>query len=186
MSRLNLTAWLPRWLKRSLGDKRGASAVEFALIVPFLLTIYIGGLETAQGVATFRKLTDTTVELANVTAQYTTMSSTDVSNVMNASAQIMAPFPTSNLSIVLSEITTDANGNATVTWSRPYNGATAMTVGSPVTLPSGMATASASYIFVNTSYTYVPAIVYGILGSIPLGDQIYMRPRQSASIPYTS
>jgi Flp pilus assembly protein TadG len=181
MRRSGTAGWWTRWRR----DRRGASAVEFALVVPVLVAIYIGGLETAQGVGIYRKVTDTTVELANVTAQYTTMSATDVANVMNGSAQIMAPYPTSGLSIILAEITTDANSAAKVTWSQSYNGAVALTPGSTVTLPSGMASPSSNYIFVKTAYAYVPPITYGIAGSIPIGDQIYMRPRQSPSIPYT-
>jgi Flp pilus assembly protein TadG len=175
-----ITAW--RGLR---GDRRGVAAVEFALLTPVLLLVYLGGFEASQAVATFRKLSDMTVELANITAQYTTMSNTDVTSVEAASTQIMAPYTTSNAAIVVSEITTDANSNATVTWSVPYNGATALTKGASYTLPSGMVTASTSYILVKSTYTYTPSIGSAYIGAIPMTDQIYMLPRQSTSITYT-
>ena len=130
-------------------------------------------------------MADATVELANITAQYTTMSSSDMTSVMNASAQIMAPYSTTNLSIVMSEITTDANSNATVTWSRAYNGGTALTSGGSFTLPSGLVAASTSYILVQTAYSYVPTVGSAFVHTIPMRDQIYMLPRQSSSITYT-
>jgi Flp pilus assembly protein TadG len=177
---------IPGFWSRWRASESGVSAVEFALVMPMLLIVYLGGFQTALGVATYRKVADTTVELANVTAQYTTMSATDVANVMGASAQIMSPYPTQNLSIVLSEISTDAKGNATVTWSCPYNGGVKLVDGSSYTLPTGMASPSTAYLLVQTNYTYVPIIAYGIASSIPLADKLYMQPRQSSSISNSS
>lgn len=169
----------------ALRDRRGVAAVEFALLMPVYLLLYLGGFEVSQAVAIYRKLSDTTVELANITSQYTTMSKTDVNSVEAASAQIMAPYSTSGVAIVVSEISTDASSHATVSWSVPYNGATALTAGAAYTLPSGMITASTSYILVKTTYTYTPSIGSAFIGSIPMTDQIYMLPRQSTSISYT-
>jgi Flp pilus assembly protein TadG len=166
-------------------DRRGVSAVEFALVMPLLLLVYVGGAEVSQALSTYRKLIDTTSELANITSQYTTMAASDVSGVMSASAQVMAPYPTANLSIVLSEISTNANSQATVIWSRSYNGATPLTVGASYTLPTGMAQPNISYILVETVYTYVPAVATTFVGTIPMSSQIYVQPRQSSSIPYT-
>jgi len=135
--------------------------------------------------ATYRKVSDTTVELANVAAQYTSLGSLDVTSVFNAASQIMAPYPTQNLTILLSEITTDANSNAKVTWSQPYNGATPLVANSAVTLPAGLASPNTSYILVQTTYLYNPTVGRNFVGSIPITDQIYMLPRASSSIPYT-
>ncbi len=181
MSGRGLQFFWRRWRR----DRRGVAAIEFAMLMPVLLLMYLGGFETSEAVSTYRKVADTTVELANVAAQYTTMSSADVSTVMNASSQIMTPCSTSNLSIVLSEITIDANNNATVTWSQTYNGGAGLTPGSNFSMPSGMSTASTSFILVQTKYLYVPSIGTQFISSIPMSDQIFMLPRQSGSISYT-
>jgi Flp pilus assembly protein TadG len=161
------------------------AAVEFALTVPLLILACLGGYEAFQAAAAYRKLSSTTVQLTNVVSQYTTMSSSDVSAVMGASSQIMAPFPTSNLSIVLSEITTDGSGNATVTWSQPYNGGAALTPNSSYSLPANLKTASTSYMLVQTAYRWAPLVTGGPFGTINMTDELYGLPRQSSSIPYT-
>ncbi len=172
-------------LRRFAGNRRGAAAVEFALTVPVLILACLGGYEAFQAASAYRKVSATTVELANVVSQYTTMSAADVSTVMSASSQIMAPFPTSNLSIVLTEITTNASSQATVTWSQAYNGGAALTPGASYTLPSSLRTASTSYMLVQTSYAWTPLVTGGPFGAINLSDQLYGLPRQSSSIPYT-
>ena len=82
-------------------DKRGVAAVEFALIVPIVIVVYALGFELAQASTVYRKLTDTTVQLANVTSQYTAVADTDVNNIFGASSQIMVPYSTTPLTIVL-------------------------------------------------------------------------------------
>ncbi len=172
-------------LRGLLDDVRGLAAVEFALILPIILMLFLGGMELANAAGTHRKLTDTTIELANVVSQYSTMSASDVSSVFNASAQIMAPYPTSQLTIVLSEVTTDANSSPKVTWSQAYNGATALAVGATVTMPSGLAQPSTSYMLVQTTYQYSPTFGSRYVSAIPMTDSIYILPRQSATITYT-
>jgi Flp pilus assembly protein TadG len=174
-----------RTIKAFFTDCRGVAAVEFALIFPFLMMVYFGGVEVCRATATYRKLADTTVEMANVTAQYTSMSATDVTTVMNASAQIMAPYAADNLAVVMSEVTTDANSAAKVTWSVAYHGATALTAGSTVAMPTGLSSPSTSYILIQTSYNYAPTFGSQYLGNIPMTDQIFIIPRQSPDIPYT-
>jgi Flp pilus assembly protein TadG len=138
-----------------------------------------------EAATVYRKLTDTTVQIANVTAQYTTMGSPDVANVLGASSQIMTPYSASNLSIVLSEVTTDNAGKGSVTWSQAYQGGTALAAGASVTMPGGFKTANTSYILVQTTYAYQPVIGGAFVKPISMTNQMFMLPRSSSSIPYT-
>jgi Flp pilus assembly protein TadG len=165
-------------------DRRGVAAIEFALVVPMVIVVYVTGFEIAQAATVYRKLTDTTVQLANVAAQYTGMSSGDVSTVMSASAQIMAPYSTTNLAIVLSEVTTNASGAGSVTWSKTYQG-TALATGAAVTMPTGFQAANTNYIMVQTTYSYSPTFGTSLIGPIAMSNKIFMLPRSSSSIPFT-
>ena len=163
----------------------GLAAVEFALVLPFLLFLYLAGYEVTQASSTYRKLTDTTVEIANIVSQYAAMSSSDVTGVFTASAQIMAPRSTSPLSIVLSAVSTDANSKPTVAWSRSYHSASPLAVGSVVSMPTGLASANTTYILVQTTYQYTPLIGSAYVAPISMHSSIYMIPRRSTTIIYT-
>jgi hypothetical protein len=104
--------------------------------------------------------------------------------VLGASSQIMTPYSTSNLSIVLSEVTTDNAGKGSVTWSQAYQG-TALAAGAPVPMPGGFKTANTSYLLVQTTYAYQPVIGGAFIRPISMTNQMFMLPRSSSSIPYT-
>jgi len=167
-------------------DIRGTAAVEFALVMPMLLTLYLGGFAISQATSTWRKLAETTSQLANVAAQFTTMQSSDAQGVMAAAAQIMAPLDTSSLSEVLTVVGVNSGGSATVTWSQAYNGGTALAQGAAVTLPTNMLHSGMSVVWVQTTYTYNPVVGVSYVPPITMHDQIYSAPRSSASIPCSS
>lgn len=167
-----------------LTDASGVSAVEFALTLPLMLIIYTGGYQVTEALSAYRKMTITTRAVADLTTQYQTMSASDVATVLNASAQIMAPFSTANLTIVLSELTTDSTGKTTVTWSQQLNG-TALTPGKTFTLPTGLAQPSTSVVLSQVTYTFTPVAGYKLTGSYTMSDHLYMSPRGVTSITYT-
>lgn len=171
-------------LYRAFGGRRGVAAIEFTVVAPAIIAIFLGSFQLLDATTTLRKLTDTAVQLANVTAQYTTMSHNDVNNVLSAAATIMAPCSTTPMTIVLSEVQTDTNGNATVSWSQSYQG-TPLATGSAIAMPQGFTTPNTSYIVVQTTYAYTPNVGASIIGSISMAKEVVMLPRASATIPFT-
>ena len=56
-------------LGRLAGDERGVSAVEFAMLLPLMLTLYLGAVEISQGIGADRKVTLTARTVADLVSQ---------------------------------------------------------------------------------------------------------------------
>jgi Flp pilus assembly protein TadG len=166
-------------------DRRGIAATEFAMLAPIMLVLFVGVTEVGQAIAISRRVTVTVRTITDLVTQYSAVSTTDMSNLLGASAQVIAPYPSGSLSIIVSEVSTDANSKATVTWSSAVNG-TAYTVGQTVTLPSGMAQPNISLIWGQARYNYTPVLGDKIIGTTVLADQIFMNSRLCNKIAYGS
>jgi Flp pilus assembly protein TadG len=182
--RLALAGLFARRLSQFAKDKRGVSAVEFAMLLPLMLTLYLGGVEVSQGVSIDRKVTLTARTVADLVAQVSTIDTTGVNAALGASSAILAPYPVANAKITVSVVTIDANGNAKIAWSATKNG-TARAVGSSVTVPTALKVPSTSLVWGEAAYTYTPAIGYVVTGTMSLTDQIFMRPRLSETVTKT-
>ncbi|HUG63294.1 MAG TPA: TadE/TadG family type IV pilus assembly protein [Methylomirabilota bacterium] len=181
IERPTLMARLAAPLGRLAGDERGVSAVEFAMLLPLMLTLYLGAVEVSQGIGADRKVTLTARTIGDLVAQVSSISNSDMTNSLNAAAAVMTPYPTSNLKVTVSSVTIDSKGKATIAWSDTLNG-TKRAVGSSVTLPSALVVPTSSLIWSEVEYAYTPTIGYVVSGTINLKDQIYMRPRLSECV----
>lgn len=179
---------LPRVFQRFARDHRAIAAVEFALLLPLMVTLYLGGVEISQGIGADRKVTLTARSVADLASRVTKITDADMSNILNAGTAVMAPYSSAKLKVTLSEVTIDATGKATITWVDKYNGGTSpnRSVGDTVTLPSALNVPSTSLIWAEVSYDYKPVIGYVITGQLTLKDQMYMRPRLSDSVTRTA
>lgn len=160
-------------------NRDGVAAVEFSLLLPIMLAIYLGGVEVGDGFAIDTRVTLVAHSVTDLATQYVSIDNQDMTNILGASSAIIAPYGA--VTVTISEITTDASGNGTVTWSDSSNG-TARVVGSKITLPTSLQTPNISLIFGEVSYNYTPALGYVITGSLALSDSFYMMPRLSNSI----
>jgi len=176
---------LPGFFQRLVSfarDRRGVSAVEFAMLLPLMVTLYLGAVEISQGVGVDRKVTLTTRTVADLASQVSSINYADMTNVLNASSSVIAPFDATKLKVTVSEVKIDASNLATIAWSDTLPGGTARAVGSTVILPQALNVANTYLIWGEVSYSYKPAIGYVVTGTLNLSDQIYMRPRISDSV----
>jgi Flp pilus assembly protein TadG len=166
---------------RFVSDEQGQSAVEFAMLLPLMLTLYLGTVEVSQGVGIDRKVTLTTRTAADLAARVSSINNSDMTNLLNASTAVIAPYDPSKLKVTVSLVSIDANGQAKVAWSDTLGG-TKRATGSTVTLPAALNIANSALVWSEVSYSYTPTIGYVVTGTLNLSDQIYMRPRLSDSI----
>ena len=166
-------------------DERGVSAVEFAMLLPLMLSLYLGAVEVSQGIGADRKVTLTARTVADLVSQAQSVNNNDMTNSLNAASAVMSPYSVSNLKVVVSSVKINAQGVATVDWSDTLNG-TARAKDSTVTLPTALNIPNTSLIWSEVQYTYTPVVGHFITGSLSLKDQIYMRPRMSDTVARTA
>jgi Flp pilus assembly protein TadG len=166
-------------------ERRGIAALEFAVLLPLFLILYLGTFEVGQAIAIKLNNGLAARTVADLASQYTNIYNADMTNVLGASTTVMAPYPTQPFSVTVSQVTVDATGNATVAWSDSLNG-TARAVGQSVTLPAGMNTPNSSLIWGETQYVYTPGLGYVLTGSVTLSNQIFMSPRNAPSVLRTN
>jgi Flp pilus assembly protein TadG len=173
-------------LRGFAADQRGVSAIEFAILLPLMLTLYLGGVEVSQAVSADRKTTLVAHTVGDLTAQASNVASSDVTNIFNAATAVAYPLASSNLSVTLSSVCIDSTGTkATIGWSQTLNGtARSGTVTSLV--PSALMVANSSLIWGEAHYAYKPTIGWTITGTLNLGDQFFLRPRLSCSVTLNS
>lgn len=167
-------------------DTRGVAAVEFAIVVPFMLLLLVGGVELGNGLAISVKVSETAHTVADLVSRNACVTDSALSTMLGASAATIAPYDPAAASVTVSEVSTDANGKATVTWSKALNG-TPRATGQPMTLPSALGTpspANISLILGEVTYSYTPNLGYTISGTVPITESYYLFPRVSSDVKF--
>jgi Flp pilus assembly protein TadG len=164
-------------ISRLARDQRGVSAVEFALMAPMMIGLYLGCVEISDGVGADRKVSLTAAALANLAAQVATIRTSDMTNNLDASSAIIAPYSATKLKMTVTCLSIDSTGNATTKWSVTRNGSANSGV---LTIPSALAVPNSHLIFTQVSYAYTPTVGYTITGTLTLSDKMFMSPRNTA------
>ena len=107
------------------------------MLLPLMLTLYLGAVEISQGIALDRKVTLTARTVADLVSQVDEHQQHRHDQLLNAATAVMAPFPDANLKVTVSSVKIDAHGKAKIAWSDTNNG-TARANGSTVTLPTAL------------------------------------------------
>ncbi len=118
-----------RW-RGALADRRGVAAVEFALILPLILLLYVGAVDMTRAVLLGRRLDLLSRTISDLVSQQSTttpVTSSTVSLIFGAASAVMSPFPTSALNLTVSAVDIKANADGTccqalVRWSFTQNG----------------------------------------------------------------
>jgi Flp pilus assembly protein TadG len=181
--------WPARLLARFAGDRRGVSAVEFAMLAPVMVTLYFGLVSLSDGIGLDRKISLTASTLANLAASCTSsntnaggcpgnaLSTTEMNNILGASSAIVAPYSTSKLTLTLSCLNIDANKNVTVKWSYSNKGSGRS---GNIAIDPALQVPGTQLLLAEASYAYTPVVGEDITGTINLSDRMYTAPRVSA------
>jgi len=183
---------------RFIDSNRAVAALEFAMIMPMLLLLFLGSFDAGNAISVYAKVRAATYSLAAITNQYgdgtnpnyLPISTTAMTAITGATSAILAPYASSGTTVVISQIKATSATVAVVSWSYAVNG-TALTQGAPFAgLPTNFAanTCNRTYpcyaIFAQVSYTFTPMFGAFLTGPITLADSLYTTPRVSTCVQY--
>lgn len=173
----------PRRLLATLWrDRRGVSAVEFALIAPVLLLFYCGMAELTEAMIAQRRLSHLASSIGDVVARSTQLSDAQSADVFKVGEVLMAPFTTTDLHMCVASIVSDAKGKDTVEWSDLHGSADCPAAGAVVDIPASVLPANQSVIMSKASYDYESPIKLVSPKSITFKRTYYLRPRLSDKV----
>jgi Flp pilus assembly protein TadG len=181
-----------------LTNKRGVAAVEFALILPVMVVIYISTVEVSMAIAVQRKVAIASGTIGDLTAQYDTMNYDTVSLILGSSLAVLQPYVPQTMTARISSVIVDGGGVASIGWS--YNqqrtpsgnsfsdSAPASDSGSTALadLPSSLLVPNTSVIVAEIDYTFTSPIGALLPSNQQLTQKTYFRPRAGTQIPFES
>lgn len=124
------------------GDRRGVGAVEFALIAPVLIILYIGSLEISVAMSVNKKIARATSTVADLVTQQSEVDKKFLGTMVDVAQSVISPFKTTGLKVKVTGIKIDAAKNATVAWSWKDDGTEAYVKNSAIAIPSQLQIAS--------------------------------------------
>lgn len=178
-------------------ENRGVAAIEFALLVPLMIAIFVLTLEFAQAIDTSRKLARMTSQIGDLIAQDVDMTPAKLQSIVKIGEATMQPYQRSQPAIRITSIdVTGTKSEATVAWSKCYYSCAALPAsikGAKVPLADTLKISGLYLIRVETSLAYQPMIAWSdgamqllrmtALDSIHMSEKYDQHPRRSTTIP---
>jgi Flp pilus assembly protein TadG len=168
------------------GCRRGSMLIEFAAVFPILVMLLLGLVEFGQAFAVNRRLTQAAGAVSDLVAQTPEISTADLDDIARLADEILKPYPTAPMSMIVSSIETNRDGHVAVAWSYAHGGgAAAHQPGSGFPLPPGLSQPNSSVIVTETFYPFAPGIGLFLTGTIPLSGKGFFRPRLSRTVIFS-
>ena len=164
-------------------DRRGVSAIEFALVAPLLILFYFGMAELTEAMMAQRRLSHLASSIGDVVARDQKLTDARLTDVFNVGAALMSPFPTTTLRMCLVSIVSDATGKDVVAWSEPSNGPTNCPARNAVVdIPVSVLPAGQSVIMSSASYEYDSIFKVVLPQTLTFRRTFYLKPRLSDQV----
>jgi Flp pilus assembly protein TadG len=169
--------------RRLRGNDSALTAVEFAIILPMMVTLLLGAAEFGRLVLVTQKLQNGAFILADLAGRDQTLSEDQLDNIFIALTNLIEPFEFAESgSAIVTSVSGDSTGHADVNWQRSGAGALEATsaVGAPgeeASLPDTLSIGDGETIIVcEVFYDFVP--LFGLTTSSRLIHRMaYLKPR---------
>ena len=176
-------------LRRLIGDRRGVGAIEFAIVAPVLILLYVGSAEISVAMSINKKVARASSTIADLVSQRSCVTSAFLSTMPDVANSIMTPYNELTAKIKITEIHIGSSGTATVSWSRDQAGNSPYATSSTVTLPADLVVNDTDLVRTELSFVHhimMPGASGLGISSMTLEKTYYLRPRQDGAVALQS
>ena len=172
-----------RLIHRLKRNEEGVAALEFALIAPIMITLYMGSVELHHALSADRRVTDLAGATADLVAQSSDISG-KMDNIFDAASIYLKPYGVENLRITVTSICHDKDDKGRVDWSSNYENGGVNTYSHMDEIPLPLDDSDnpvltikgTSLIFAEVQYEYTSPLGKYV-NATTLSDHYYLRPR---------
>lgn len=104
-------------LRRFAADRQGVGAIEFAILFPVLVMLYIGAFEITIGLSVSKRVSRAAGTVADMVTQQKSVAKSTLSQMPLVTTGVFAPYSTGDLSMKITAIKIDTDAKPTVFWS---------------------------------------------------------------------
>ncbi|PDV87352.1 hypothetical protein CO652_17050 [Rhizobium sp. H4] len=182
-TRLALTA------RRLIRERKGAGAIEFAILFPVLVMLYIGAFEITIGLSVSKRATRASGSIADLVTQQQSVTKSTLAEMRSVATATFVPYNSTSLTLKITGITVDASANAKVLWSWAQDGSVPYAKNAAVSdVPSDMKTANSFLVRTElsipyTMFLFAPNFMPDGVRTINISRSYFYRQRQGDSIP---
>lgn len=163
--------WISKEGWRLWRSTAGVGAVEFAITVPILLTLYIGGVDLTRAVTFSHKLQNATTAVNDLVSQSTSLTKADVQKTFDAADVMLARYRVEPVAIRVTTVRIDAAGIGKVQWS-VARGMNRLAANSAYKLsPHLESLRDYTLVITETQYGFLPIMTYVFKTSFDLSAQ---------------
>jgi len=178
-----------RWMKQFARAQHGMAVVEFALVLPMLMTMFYGCIEITRYILVVQKVEKLAHTVADVTAQSRVVTTASLNQLLDATSDIMNPFGTgANSRVIITSLyrPPGATSTASVNW-RHFGGGTLTAtsqlgaVGATPTMPGGFTfNERENVIAAEVYFQFSPLVSNRFFGTTTVYRSAFYKPRLGA------
>jgi len=172
-------------------DCKGVAALEFALIAPIMIMLFVGTLEVSAAVSVNRKVSRISSVVGDLVTQSTDLSSADIQNIMDVSSDIMKPYD-NVVKIRITSINIESgvakvDDSCNQSWS-------SLATGTIYTVPSAIKIDGTTLVAARVQTLYQPMVGWARYSasagvsfdstSVTMDEEIFLRPRIGSTINF--
>jgi Flp pilus assembly protein TadG len=162
--------------RRYLKETSGLAAVEFSFILPIMLLLLIGLVETYDVIDARRRVTSIASTVGDLTARAKVLDDEDIDNIFTAAQAILDPLSSDDIKIRLTSVSVNLDDTRVVGWSDGFQ-EVEYTAGDPYPLPADIGQPGGSIIVSEVELEHQSFL--GLLFKTPFDfkDVFYAKPR---------